>query len=64
MAAQSLDSPSLGASLIDLPVTHEHPLRHGHHDANFDLERTSSVPGLDWGVPPVPTLPSFADASH
>ena len=36
-AAMSLDSSRLSASLINLPVTHDHPLRHDHDDADFDV---------------------------
>ena len=35
-ATPSWNSSALSLSLIDLPVIHEHPLRHGHDDADFD----------------------------
>ena len=53
-AVPSLDPSSISASLIDLPVTHEHPLNNGHDDADFNVtlpfrtrSRLMCVPSLD-----------------
>ena len=45
-AAPSLDSSGLSASSTDLPVTQEHPLRHGHDGADFDVNAPLPFPVL------------------
>ena len=41
----------LSASLTDLSVTHEHPLHHGHDDADFDISAPFPCP-VQTGVCP------------